>query len=147
MSNKAFTQIAEGLQEALSVARKEAEPASRRSLPLPQSDARSFPVFSNEDHSRFFKGALDHVQGGITGLRPSALELAHGDNTDARSIGKLLLRPIEKSATSAALCGRNHGSCISRSIAQRQNYRKSLDLSLIIGYQHNCRFSTDQEIS
>lgn len=76
---------------------------SRRCWSIAEPHTGTAAVHVNELDAGRFKRAPDHIQRGAPRFR-SAFELANGHHTHTRTIGKLLLRPIEKSPRGAALC-------------------------------------------
>jgi glutathione S-transferase len=63
-----------------------------------------------EDHAGAFERPRHHVERGIARLRSPGLELANGDDADARGVGELQLRPANQGARGAALRGCHHAA-------------------------------------
>jgi len=84
-------------------------------LSMAEPHASAAPIHFYEFDAGSFQSARDHVQRGAPRLG-SSLKLPHGHNAHACRVGELLLVPIEKRASGAALCWRDHEPSIPRHV-------------------------------
>jgi hypothetical protein len=85
---------------------------------LTQSNTDAAAVFVDELDACLFECQSNDLQRGRPRLMNAGLKLANSDHPDLRLFREILLAPIEKPASGAALAWRDHGTCKKTSLSK-----------------------------